>query len=350
MMNLRRHLPMLLLPVLAAALSCSRGREEPLVRESFLMGTKAAVTIYGLPADEAEAAASAGLREMHRLEAILSTWRPDSELSLLNAASGGEPVRVSSEIFELLAESYLFSELTGGAFDVTARPLVRLWGFQREAGDTLAATPSDQEIEAARGRVGWRNIVFNMHDSTVTLTGGVTIDVAGIGKGYAVDRCASVLIEHGVKSALVNLGGNMYAIGRPPGRKGWAIGIRDPESPREIVGTLLVEDEGVATSADYENFVVIGGRRYGHIIDPRSGRPAEDVLSVTAIAASAAAADALSTGLFVLGFEMGRLVGEAYPSLRAVFALPDGTYDFIGRFGGRLEIGPGAARDNAGPK
>ena len=318
----------------AAALASCGGGEEPYVRESYLMGTKAIVTIYGMDPGAADSAAAAGIREMHRVESILSTWREDSDLSRLNASPGGEPVRVPPEVIDVLAQAYAFSELTGGAFDVTARPLVRLWGFQ--GGE--AALPSDEAIEAARQLVGWRKISFDTEASTVTLLGGATVDVAGIGKGYAVDRCAEILREHGVRRALVNLGGNMYAIGTPPGRKGWTIGIRDPESGTRMIGRLVIRDEGVSTSGNYENFVTIDGKRYGHIIDPRTGHTVDHVLAVTAVAATATAADAFSTAMFVLGPEDARAVVTADPSVRAVFSLPGGGCRAIGDFGGRLEM------------
>lgn len=326
----------LTLGLLVSAASCGGG--EPHVRESYLMGTRASVTIYGMRAARADSAAAAGLREMHRIESILSTWRADSDVSRLNAAPGGEPVSVPPEVIDVLGQAYAFSEFTGGAFDVTARPLVLLWGFQ--GGE--AVLPSDEAIEEARRLVGWRKISFAEGDTAVILSGGATVDLAGIGKGYAVDRCAEVLRAHGVRRALVDLGGNMYAIGSPPGRDAWTIGIRDPESEQAMIGRLSIRDEAVSTSGNYENYVVIGGRRYGHIIDPRTGRPVEHVLGVTVVAATATAADALSTGMFVLGPEAAHAVVDIDPSVRAVFALPGGCFEFVGKFEGRLVMEPPA--------
>jgi thiamine biosynthesis lipoprotein len=334
-MSMRSSPCALLIGSLVAAVSCSGGG-EPYVRESYLMGTKAIVTIYGMRADRADSAAAAGMREMHRIESILSTWRPQSDLSRLNAAPGGEPVRVPSEVIEVLGQAYAFSELTGGAFDVTARPLVRLWGFQ--GGEPVL--PTDEQIEAARRLVGWRKISFDTQGSTVTLRDGATVDVAGIGKGYAVDRCAAVLRAHGARRALVNLGGNMRAIGAPPGKNGWTIGIRDPESEADLIGRLAIRDEAVSTSGNYENFVTIDGRRYGHIIDPRTGRPVDHALAVTVVAPTATAADAFSTGMFVLGPEGSRAVALIDPSIRAVFVLPGGRIDTVGSFDGRFSMEP----------
>ncbi len=224
--------------------------------------------------------------------------------------------------------------MTGGAFDVTARPVVKLWGFQ--GGEPKL--PSRQEIFGALLKVGWRKIVFNAADTSIALHGGATIDLAGIGKGYAVDRCVAILRDHGAESALVDLGGNMFAIGTPPGREAWSIGIRDPEDPSGIIGKLLISNEAVATSGQYENFVVIDGKKYGHIVDPRTGQTVDHVLGVTVIAPSATESDALSTGLFVLGPEEGMSIGEDAPGVRAVFALPGDVFEFAGNFGGKIEL------------
>jgi len=318
---------------LPALPSCARDG-EPLVRQTFVMGTRGTVTIYGLPAEDAEAAASAAVREMHRIESVMSTWNEESEISRLNRDSRGGPVRVSGELFTLLEKAYRFSEITGGAFDVTARPIVRLWGFQ--GGE--ARLPSEAEIADSLSRVGWRKMILDAADTTVTLTDGAGIDLAGIGKGYAVDRCARILMDRGAESALVDLGGNMFAIGSPPGRDAWSIGIRDPEDPSGVIGKLLIRDEAVATSGNYENFVVIDGKRYGHIVDPRTGRTVDHVLGVTVVAPSATASDALSTGLFVLGPEDGARVSDTLPGVGAVFALPGDVFEFAGDLGGRLEL------------
>jgi thiamine biosynthesis lipoprotein len=318
---------------LPAIPSCARD-SGPLVRQTFVMGTRGTVTIYGLPAGDAEAAASEAIREMHRIESVMSTWREESEISRLNRDSRGRPVRVSAELFTLLEKAYRFSELTGGAFDVTARPIVRLWGFQ--GGE--AKLPTEAEIADSLSRVGWRKMVLDTADTSVTLTGGSGIDLAGIGKGYAVDRCARILRDHGAKSALVDLGGNMFAIGAPPGRDAWSIGIRDPEDPSGVIGKLLIRDEAVATSGNYENFVVIDGKKYGHIVDPRTGRTVDHVLGVTVVAPSATESDALSTGLFVLGPEESARMEESFAGVGAVFALPDDVFEFVGDLGGKLEL------------
>jgi thiamine biosynthesis lipoprotein len=217
-----------------AFLSCAR-EEEPFVKQTFVMGTRGTITIYGLASEDADSAASEAIREMHRIESVMSNWKEDSEVSRLNRDSQGQPVSVSPELFFLINKACLFSKLTGGAFDVTAMPVVKLWGFQ--GGEVKL--PSETEIAGALEKVGWRKMILDAGDTTIALTEGAGIDLAGIGKGYAVDRCVWILKKHGATSALVDLGGNMFAMGKPPDREAWSIGIRDPRDPSSVIGKLV---------------------------------------------------------------------------------------------------------------
>jgi thiamine biosynthesis lipoprotein len=300
-------------------LSAACGTRALYTKETFVMGTKAWVTIAGMSDRDAARAADAAFREMYRIESVMSTWRPSSELSRLDADSSGAPFTVSRELFSLIDSSLFYARATGGAFDVTVRPLVRLWGFQ----GGQARIPSAAEISRALAEVGYGKIALDSAASTVTLPAGMQIDLAGVAKGYAVDRCVAVLAALGVRNALVNIGGNIYAMGASPGQRGWRIAIRDPKGGLETVGTLLLRDEAVATSGNYENFIEIDGRRFGHIIDPRAGRPVSNVLSVTVVAPTGLASDALSTGLFVLGPDAGSAAVERLAGVAALFALPD---------------------------
>jgi thiamine biosynthesis lipoprotein len=296
--------------------SCTN--ERPYTKETFVMGTKASVTIYGLSDERAESAASDALRELHRVESVMSTWKKDSEISRLNKHPTGTPFRVSDELLSMIDSSLFYSKVTSGGFDITAYPLVRLWGFS----GGIPRLPGGGEIERALALVGYEKIMIRRDSSTVTLAPGMSIDLAGIAKGYGVDRCVSILKENGVGKALVNLGGNIYALGAPPGRDGWSIGIRDPLGGTGIVGSLLLRDEAAATSGNYENFVEIEGERYGHIMDPHSGKPVRNVLSVTVVAPTALASDALSTGLFVRGIGDAREIVDTMSGVRAIFAVP----------------------------
>lgn len=318
---------------LAALPACSE--KKPYIKETFVMGTKAWIKIYGLRANEAEVAAGDALRELHRIESVMSTWKEKSEISRLNRESAGTPRTVSAELITLVRSAFQYSELTDGAFDITARPLVRLWGFQ---GGT-ARVPSDHEIKETLKHVGYQKVTVDTAASTVTLPAGMELDLAGIAKGYGVDRCIHILKKRGVKSALVNLGGNMYALGAPPGKPSWTIGIRDPRGGNGIVGSILLKDEAVATSGNYENLVEIDGKRYGHIIDPHTGRPVEHVLSVTVTAPTALASDALSTGMFVLGPNQVREILKKLGNVRLICAFETAAglrYETYGDYGGAL--------------
>lgn len=318
-----RYNPALLL-LLSLAICSSCAGEEPVTRETFVMGTRARIIIYGMRPEEAGEAAGLALGEMHRLESLMSTWNPESELSVINMTAGSGPRRASRELTSLLYIAAQFSRMTGGVFDVTAGPLVTLWGFQ---GKTREDLPSAKEISRAMRQVGYEKVALDTSASTVSIPRGTRIDLAGIAKGYAVDRCASILRKNGVRSALIDLGGNMYAIGSPPGKKGWTVGIRDPGLTREVVGYLIISDQAVATSGNYENFVEIEGKVLGHLIDPRTGRPAESgVLSVTVLSPTALSADALSTSLFIMGPRKGR-------DLLRILSRPEtsDSFPYIGR-------------------
>ncbi len=339
MMTFRMNLallPMLLLAVILC-LSASCDREKPYEKETFVMGTQAWITIYGLDAEEAEAAATEALRELHRIEGLMSNWKTDSEISRLNRESNGAPHKLSTELFHVISRAVYFSDVTSGAFDISARPLVQLWGFQGGA----AKLPTGSEIDEALKRVGYKKLMLDVESESIILPPGMELDLAGIAKGYAVDRSVAVLKQHGVDRGMVNLGGNIYAIGSPPGKKGWTVGIRDPRGGRKVVGSLLLEDEAVATSGNYENFVELEGKIYGHIIDPRIGEPVSRMLSVTVVASTALEADAISTGFFVLGPEGSRKALEMIEGVKALFALPDGeavAYEELGSFSGSLTL------------
>lgn len=339
-MNVKQtHFYQIFYLTLAAALvlapSCAK--EEPFVKETFVMGTVAWITIHGQSEHEAAGAAEEAIRELHRIEAMMSNWKKDSELSRLNRESNGKPYDISRELYHVLERSIYYSHLTAGAFDITARPLVQLWGFQ----GGRAHLPDAQEIEHTMSRVGYGKIMLDNESTSIIMPPGMELDLAGIAKGYGVDRAVALLKERGVQSALVNLGGNIYALGAPPGERGWSVGIRDPHGGREAVGSLLLSDEAVSTSGNYENYVEIEGVIYGHIIDPRAGRPISHILSVTVVAPTALEADALSTGFFVLGPESGERVLELLRNVGTLYAVPNGEgiiYRRIGDFGDRLTL------------
>lgn len=216
----------------------------------------------------------------------------------LNAADGQE-VEIGAELFSLLQTAQAVSEQTGGAFDITTYPLTQLWGFGGEG-----TVPDEAAIAETLARVGYQKLRLDAERRTASLTDGAQIDLGAIAKGYAAESVREVFCEYGVESALINLGGNIFALGEKLDGNAWRIGIADPGDTRETVGVLAVRDTAVVTSGSYQRYFMRGAVRYHHLLDPATGRPADNGLeSVTVVCADATRADALSTALFVMGEE-----------------------------------------------
>ena len=281
------------------------------------MGTAARVEIFHT---ESESAAD-GFRIVRAVfdsvEAVMSTWDPNSEISHVNRAPAGSVLALSPWLDDCLSRAEEVRGASGGAFDPTAEPLMRLWGFYRGEG----RLPAQAQIDSARALVGrYRHIGETR--SLVKELEGTSFDLGGIAKGYAIDRAAEALRALGIENALIDLGGNLFCMGAPPGRETWRVGVRDPQDKDRLFAVLQTTDRAVATSGSYERYVIIDGRRYGHIMNPSTGRPAEGLLSVTVLAANATLADGLSTALFVAGFEEARnLISRSYPDVGVVFVL-----------------------------
>jgi len=264
------------------------------------MGTTFTVTLYGEDRDRMEGAAEQAFAELRRLERMLSNYRPSSELSKVNREAAERPVAVSRELFELLAACLDYSRASEGAFDVTVGPLMRIWGFYRGSG----RVPSKEEVGAALTKVGYRHIVLDSEQQTVRFTApGVEIDPGGIGKGYAVDRMVAILKDHGIRAALVSgSGSSIYALGAPPGEpRGWEVRIRHPRNETQTVETLFLKDQSLSTSGSYEKFFVAEGKTYSHIMDPRTGYPAEGVVSVSVLAPKTLDSEAWTKPFFIHG-------------------------------------------------
>lgn len=245
--------------------------------------------------------------ELAAIDAAMSTWRDDSELSRFNAAPAGRAFVVSPRLLDVLALGQSISERSGGAFDMSVRPLVEAWGFGRtkQAG----REPPPDELERLRARVGWQQLEIDGEARTLTKqVEGLELDVAAIAPGYAADRLAAILEAEGIEHYMVELGGEVRSRGNNPQGEGWKIGIEQPDAQgaRVVQAILRVHDAGVATSGDYRNYWEKDGVRYSHTIDPRTGRPITHTLaSVTVVHETAAEADAWATALSVLGPDAG---------------------------------------------
>jgi len=284
------------------------------------MGTIGSVSLPEADAARLDDAAARVTQVLRELERRFSAFQPDSELSRLNAQADRAPVRVSPELRALLGLAAEAAARSGGAFDVTVGPLMALWGFRQEPKPDRA--PDGRQIRAALETVGWRHVVLS-NDTVRFDRPGLRLDLGAAAKGYAVDRCCETLSAAGYSNALVNLGGNLRALGAAAPGRPWCLAVRHPMEPGRSIGTLeLAGGQAVATSGDYERFVVIQGKRYAHIMDPRTGIPVRGMAGVTVVATTAAEADILSTTLFVLGLPAGARLLEDRPGCAALI-VPD---------------------------
>ena len=263
------------------------------------MGGSFYIALYSAARSDADAAAEAAFGELRRLDSMLSNYRPDSEWSTTNRDAAERPVRVSQELFDLISECLEFSRLSEGAFDVTVGPLMRAWGFF----GGHSKLPDEEGIKQALDHVGYRHIVLDSTSRTVEFARAqLEMDPGGIGKGYAVDRMVGELKRRHVDRALVSAAGStIYALGVPPGREGWPVNIGLSGKPDFAAGKLMLKDESLSSSGNSEKFLRIGGRIYGHILDPRTGYPVRGVLLVAVRAPRAIDSEAWTKAFFVNG-------------------------------------------------
>lgn len=290
---------LLFLCVLLVLSGCARP-PEPLRLEGQSMGTGWSVLIGDPSAEEARARPLIEA-ELQQVVAQMSTWEPDSDLSRFNAAAAGTQHPVPAQLQAVLKAALALAEDSGGAFDPTVGPLVELWGFG--PGRPRQAAPAPAEIEALRSRIGWQRVQFE--GGGLIQPGGLSLDLSAIAKGYAVDRIAEALRAAGYVDLLIEVGGELRAHGQHPNGRPWRVGLEGPSVEGAATGIVL-SDQAVATSGDYRQFFEQDGRRYSHMIDPRSGQPiAQAGIAVSVVHASCMQADGLATTLSVLGPEQG---------------------------------------------
>ena len=285
------------------------------------MGTTFSVALYGFDRVKMEAAADAALEEARRLDEMLSNYRSESEWSRVNREAGAGPVKVSPELFGLLAEAVGYSRQSQGAFDITVGPLMIVWGFYQGSGHL----PHRAEVAAALTQVGYRHIHLDAGAGTVWFDRpGVELDPGGIGKGYAADRMAGVLKRHGVETALVAASdSSIYAMGAPPAEpRGWPVEIKDPWNRLRTAARVFLKDESLSTSGSYEKFFRAEGRTYAHIMDPRTGYPARGSVAVSVIAPRTIDSEVWAKPYFVNG---RRWAAQHKPKEFRVFFCEDRT-------------------------
>jgi thiamine biosynthesis lipoprotein len=303
----------LLAALLLLSLFCATAaRAEWVRREDTVMGTRIYVEAWHDDPVRGEQAVDAVFAEMHRINELMSHYRPDSQLSRINARAAVEPVAVDPELFDLLRTSVRFSELTGGAFDITYASVGYLYDYRRHVH------PSEKEIAAALPGVNYRNLLLDPSNHTVRFgRDGMLIDLGGIAKGYACDRGVEILKRFGVTNAIVTAGGDTRLLGDRRGRP-WTIGLRHPDDRSRVVLSMPLEDVAISTSGDYERYFDAGGVRYHHIIDPKTGHSPSGVRSVTIIGPTATETEGWSKGVFIRGAEEGIRMIEQHPAFDAV--------------------------------
>jgi thiamine biosynthesis lipoprotein len=284
-----------------------------------IMGTRITVELWAEDAASAQAPIEAVLAEMRHVDETMSTYKPTSEISLVNAHAAAGPVHISKELFDLLATALEYSRLTDGAFDITYASVGYLYDFRKRV------RPDQAAIDKALPAVNYEHVVLDPRAQTVAFSRpGVRIDLGGIAKGHAVDRGIDVLKSLGVTHAFVSAGGDSRIVGDRFG-KPWVVGIRDPrKGPDAVLLRVPLVDAAISTSGDYERFFDEGGVRYHHIIDPHTGRSASKVRSATVIAATATRTDGLSKTAFVLGAQRAMEIYERLGDVDAVIVAPEG--------------------------
>ena len=313
---------------------CSGALADPVLKRTFThpaMGTEFSFTLCVRPGDkrieELQRIADEAFAEVDGLENTISDWRPASQVAYINSRAAREPAKAGLVVMDLILYCRKVYSETGGAFDVTVGPLMKLWGFRKPQDDARAQStvPPDEELKEVCGKVGMDKVAIDAEKQTISFKQeGMRLDFGGIGKGLALDRAAEVLKRHGVAIAALSAGSSsIVVLGAPPGQAGWRVRIRDPYDDRDSLGTVTLREEALSTSGSYEKFVEFGGKKYCHILDPRTGRPVEGMLSATVIGPTGMETDALSTAFFVMGVEKTREYCKVHGEVRVVL-VPSG--------------------------
>ncbi|MCL2271661.1 MAG: FAD:protein FMN transferase [Treponema sp.] len=293
-------------------------------RSEFAMGTVCTVTLFDKADSNTYNKIFNRIREM---ENLMSVNIETSDISRINAAAGISPVNVHEDVFKVIESAIHYAQISDGAFDPSVGPLVSLWGI---TGDN-PRLPSRKEIEEALLLINWQDIEMNAQEKSVFLkNNGMALDLGGIAKGYAADEATLIIKNAGVKGAIIDLGGNIILHGEKKDRSPWRVGVQKPNTNRgEYIGILNISNrrnQSVVTSGVYERYFEKDGKKYHHLFDPSCGYPAENgLVSVTVITPVSMDADALSTAVFVSGYEKGRTLAESLPETEAVFVFDDST-------------------------
>lgn len=267
-----------------------------------LMGSRFDITVVAKDSSEAANFINSAIDEISRIEKLISSWDSTSQTSKIIKNAGIKPIKVDIELYQLIERSLAISKLTDGAFDISYATMDKIWKFD----GTMKTMPSEDKIKASVSKVGFQNIILNKKNQTVFLKlKGMRIGFGAIGKGYAADKAKKLLISKSVKAGIINASGDMNTWGKQPNGDEWKVAITNPLNKNKAFALLPISNKAVVTSGNYEKFVTFNGKRFSHIIDPRTGYPASNIISVSVIAPKAELADALATSIFVMGTDVG---------------------------------------------
>ena len=299
--------------------SCSAAKQKEVTRQAFMLDTIITLKYYG---SDADAAAKESIDRLNAIDLKMSTFKPSSEISKINASAGQAPVKVSADTFFVIQRAIQISKEDQGGFDISIGPLVNLWGI----GTPHQKLPTKSEIDTVKKLVDFNDIVLDKTNLTVKLKRkGQAIDLGGIAKGYAADQLKAICIKHNITSAFLSLGGNVYAIGNNTNKAPWRVGIQDPHSDiGQYIGIINVTDKSVVTAGNYQRFFIKNGIRYHHLIDPLTGYPADKgIISATIISSTSINCDALSNTTYILGVDKSIKLIESMNDVDAIFITSD---------------------------
>jgi len=308
--------------LLFMAIGLQISAQQPYKRTLKLMGSRFEITVVANNQTEADTYIDLAVAEISRIEKLISSWDADSETSKINANAGLKPVQVSPELFSLIERAIRISQLTDGAFDISYASMDRIWKFD----GSMTEMPSEETIKASVARVGFQNIELDKSASSVFLKKeGMKIGFGAIGKGYAADKAKTLLMNKGVAAGIINASGDMNTWGKQPNGDYWKVAITNPMNKNKAFALLPLKEGAVVTSGDYEKYVSFNGKRYAHIIDPRTGYPATGIISATVFAPQAELADALATSIFVMGIDVGLDRINQLPQIECIIIDDKGT-------------------------
>ena len=271
-------------------------------RKLSMLGSPLEITVVAKDTIRGNQYIDLAITEVKRIEYLISDWIPSTQISQVNKNAGSKPVKVDKEVFDLVGRAIKVSQITSGAFDISYASMDKIWKFD----GSMKAMPTEEAIKKSVSKIGYKNIILDSKEQTIFLKNeGMKLGLGGIGQGYIADKVKELLFSKGCTSGIVNVSGDINAWGRQQDGNPWTVGIVNPLNKNKVFATFPLEDSAVETSGNYEKYVIFNGIRYSHIIDPRTGYPAQGVVSVSVFAKQTEIADALATGIFVMGVDVG---------------------------------------------